>query len=577
MLTIAPLVEIELGLFDDAAEKFRFAIQRDGKVKSLFAYGLSSCLLSMAKRDLQDNKFGSAFRHLEEALLYCERAEIRSACFHKLVGDIHSIGVALPPRVFVSHSTDSDVDSGDRGEWIRVQVEFVRKAEKAYRAAEELTEGTSPEESDILRACIVSDLASAILAQGQLISFWKGQGVLVELSEARSKFELAATEFRRSLKLNPLYAHAWCGLGCAVASSDPLLAQHAFCRSLELDNLSPESYSNLAFLYTEKEVLDRSTSVSDALTQVADSPMMWINRAIIIRKQLSTDMRDAESLIKNTEMAAAAYRAALQISSLPVAVIGLALTCRSSRNVDPSRREESSCLLSEYDDSVGGVDIIARAYLGTSWMEEGARSNTQENNALVERGMKLISSSIDDFSDRHARKADEVSMVSRQIEQFDALLQLKSSSDAPIHRVQEIDQGKSLSVTQRILLEPDRGELWLSLAKEIMLQADTCSSHRHIAHDALRTARKASTILIEKLGNPLLGSDPVDASDVTEALTLQHWLEQGQAADVQSASGSDEETLSLPTQARATVNTQLAFLLNPDNALAREVVCGSLA
>jgi Flp pilus assembly protein TadD len=65
-------------------------------------------------------------------------------------------------------------------------------------------------------------------------------------------FQRSVKEFRRAIDLSPHYAPAWCGLGCAAGSgSDPLLAQHAFCRSLELDSLYPDTYANLGFLYTK--------------------------------------------------------------------------------------------------------------------------------------------------------------------------------------------------------------------------------------------------------------------------------------------------------------------------------------
>jgi len=239
-------VEIELGLFDEAAEKLARAVERESKdihVRAVAAYGLGSCFLAMAKRDCLDGKAGASFTYLRKGVECCMQIGGNFACVHKLVGDIHSFGAMLPPCVFFDRAAKEDITEEESQ--VSAQLAFIERGIDAYRKAEQSVQGCDEEERTVLQSCIVADLASNLLLQGQLLDFAHGMGVSLASPEADELYRRAGAEFQRALRFCPEYAPAWCGLGCAMATHDTLLAQHAFCRSIELDNQFPDPYANL--------------------------------------------------------------------------------------------------------------------------------------------------------------------------------------------------------------------------------------------------------------------------------------------------------------------------------------------
>ncbi len=92
--------ELELGLFDDAVDKFTRALENaDKQMNSMAAYGQGLARLSMARRDLLDGKAGAAFVHVEKAIQGCNNLELKAGCIQKLLGDLYSFGASLPPDV----------------------------------------------------------------------------------------------------------------------------------------------------------------------------------------------------------------------------------------------------------------------------------------------------------------------------------------------------------------------------------------------------------------------------------------------------------------------------------------------
>ena len=642
---------MELGLFDEASEKLSRAVASDdSQVKTVSAYGLGACLLSMAKRDCQDGKAGAAYRHLINGVENCKQigGGGQFACVQKLVGDIHSFGAMLPPDVFLDPASDSDTSQEERK--VRAQLAFVDAGVDPYRSAEQSVQGSDEEERTVLQACIVADLGSNLLLQGQLLSFAQGKGLGLSSPEAEELYKRAGTEFQRALQLCPEYAPAWCGLGCAVATSDPLLAQHAFCRSIELDNLFPDPYANLSFLYTESGLLDRSGSVSDALTQVADTPMMWINRALMLERQAAgvvgvagvagTGERTILS-VENLRQAADAYRAALQVSALPIAKKGLAMACRAGPSAEggdgsgeDDRRslEESDCLLSEYLNATGKVDIPSRIYSGISRMEGGAALPTQQSDNVVSEGRSQVMDALNAL--QGLQREDYEGRI--DLEPFRSCVAL-AATDATTASEGDATTAAAptANLARQVLYEPDRGDLWLSLAKELVRQQpnsdqedeDPTQHNPTALNDAALAARKARKILLDRLkGSVALrgrkgaaaaaaaaaapastgGADDavVRAADVSDALSLQYWLEtmtmaapsssgvdDGNQKNVDRTAKHDDDEeeeggkKQLPEPAatgsrggscRRASDVQRALILCPNNGLARAIAsCGS--
>lgn len=211
-------VELELALFEEAAEKFSeiLAHKESGEFESIAAYGQGVALLSLAEGDLRDGKAGSAFAQVTKAIDGCLQLSGEFSCVSKLLGDLYSFGALIPSALFGEDKTHEDS--------IKKQLEFVSHGESAYRSALASVEASLQSDQSIAtQATYRCDIASNILLQAKLVASTEVEG---SDSGSRSLFEKATSEFENSLNLNPINAIAWCGYGCAV--EDPLLAQRKY-------------------------------------------------------------------------------------------------------------------------------------------------------------------------------------------------------------------------------------------------------------------------------------------------------------------------------------------------------------
>jgi tetratricopeptide (TPR) repeat protein len=621
---------MELGLFDEASEKLTRAMKvaGDPAVSSLSANCLGICLLSMARRDSRDGKAGAAFSHLQRGIESCRQLGRHLGCVQKLLGDLYSFGALLPPEIF-AEDTVSDPDErtvAQEERMVRQQLAFVAEGKTAYKAAEDSIQGSSDEELLVLRASAACDVGSNLLLQAQIVSFWHNRGIdEVAPPEAEQLLEQAEHEFRRSIEICPAYAPAWCGLGCAVHKFDPILAQHAFCRSVQLDPLLPDPYANLGFLYTRCGAVQASASVSMALTQVADTPMMWINRALLLERQEEEDQQESagsppsaptDGSLHRFEQAADAYRAALQVAPLPSAKLGLALTCRrrlqpptaaapaarspASLDDDPVSRTESHCLLREYLDATGRLDVASRVFGGVAACEGGAVSSPRVSDALLARGRGDVLAGLERLEGFAAEEDEDRRDGDLDLESVRALLSsLPPAPDAACNEASQSPRrastGTSLLVgpgaavdraKRRICLEPDRGDLWLALAKELVRSVpedrgasggggDECAGAAAAAtllRSARAAARKSCELLDGQSRDPALRrrdrrpprrrGPPPPAREVSDSLALRGWLD-----SLPGAAGAAPAA-----KAAAMADAQRALLLCPDNPVAREVL-----
>jgi hypothetical protein len=331
---------------------------------------------------------------------------------------------------------------------------------------------------------------------------------------------------------------------------------------MELDHLFPEPYANLSFLYTRNGALDRSASVSDALTQVADTPMMWINRALILERQ-----QDESTIADHgLEQAADAYRAALQVAPIPAAKNGLAMTCRRQNLTDSTADTnkdracvESNCLLSEYLDATGRLDVPSRVFGGVSNLECGAVQFGPQSQRLMELGQQQIAEGLNCLDAAGYRKGELDTECVRSV-----LLSLGSHVDSTATPT-TMD---ATNLKQQLLFEPNRGDLWLALAKELVRLGGKDVSAQEAATCAVH---KASSLLMSQASEPFLRSDKnlnIPARDASEALSLRYWLDS--ISDHQPQIDDDEVTAA--RHPLSTVDLQRALLLCPNNALAREAI-----
>jgi tetratricopeptide (TPR) repeat protein len=559
-------VELELGLFDEAADKFSRAIKIGDKNLIRWAtYGEGVALLAMAQRDNSEGKAGSAFSLASKAIKSCESLEEKtSAAIQKLLGDLYTFGAALPDDVFGSENVTT------RNELQDVQLAFIANGETAYAGAEQAVEGLTTEDSIIQRASFVTDFGVNRLLQAQMVAFFQSRGLQERVRSPKviEMFERAANEFRRAIELYPLYAPAWCGLGCSVAGDAPLLAQHAFCRSIELDQQFPDPYSNLSFLYTENNSFFPSASVSDALTQIADTPMMWINRALILEREAVKTTDDVVSVPK-LRQAADAYRAALQVGKHPSAMLGLAMTFRETDDnfgqAADAAALESFGYTSEYIGGNSSADLTGSIANGLLLMELGVKEAGPHSSTWIGEGQHIVREGLNDI--REIMKVSENGVVSNL--DLDLVEKLSDppalcDTDGDEHKTEHPDW-KELSLARKIVHEPQRGDLWLALAKELAL-----TSNAPVA-STLAAARRALSILTQQLekSDTRTGSRiVVGARDLSESLALTHWLENSDSV-AEDESGSKEF---IPN-----VDLQRSLLICPNNRLAREAMKETLA
>ncbi|KAL7581593.1 hypothetical protein ACA910_022150 [Epithemia clementina (nom. ined.)] len=506
-------IEMELGLLREAAERFSLALDapsdvsgvvshedRDRAVKLTATLGLGVALLLIAQVEANDGKAGAALECLQLAIERCNEMDSSSSCsvsVQKLRGDLHSFGAALPLRAF---SSDDSIGKSS----FKAQVDFISLGEDAYRKAEEAAIRSGLQ---VLQASLISDCAINVLLRAQLLSEAQdGDAAFLD-----AEFERAAELFRRALAIDGTYAQAWSGLGCAtLRNRNPLMAQHALCRSIQLDPLAPDPYANLGFLYTAWSAAEASRGVSETLTQVADTPMMWINRAFLLEKEaVQQDMAEGK-LLDQLDKIADAYRASLQVTSEPSALIGYAANGLLSIETCEKRRGHFS-----------GWDI-------KNYGDEYSTSV-----AVNATGIKIL---------QHVR----------------------SCRSTPLKLNSGVPEGLlgTTHASQGILLQPQRAELWLRLSKEIFAKIATTETRARESANAAAT--KAVLILKHQLEEPshltrqeqVVDDEYVNADVFTESLIMRCYTDP--SPPVEDCNG-----VSPPKE------LQQAMLVSPWNKLAR--------
>jgi tetratricopeptide (TPR) repeat protein len=552
-------VELELGLFDEAAEKFTRVLERDDKsVHAIAAYGQGVALLSIAQRLAQDGKAGAAFAHVQVAIDSCLSLTMDYLCTRKLLGDLYSFGASLPPDVFSGEGPVS---------MIHAQLDFTSKGEDAYRSAVNLQVARDEEELKLLRASIMCDIGANILLQAQLLSLVNSVDFTScaehGAPEVTECYDRSMKEFQAAIASSPLYAPAWCGLGCAVAASDPLLAQHAFCRCIELDKMFHDAYANIGFFYTAWSQFPASESVMDSLTQVSDSPMMWINRAFMLERGAADALEnDRSQSEKNICRAADAYRAALQVMKHPIAMLGLALTCRMNevpRNMSGRlSRKESYSHMVEYIGSTGSKNQAASILGGVMTLEEAKCTEADWNSSLNAKGQAIIEKGLGSEG------------VSDGLD-FDVILDCLAADQEEGKEETSTPQPFEMSLARQIVHEPNRADLWLAMAKELL--ASTNPSTPSLASAEI-AADRASSMLLQQLTHPPRagGSGPfaVEAPIISEALALGYWIRE--IVDDKQKEEADEKEEQEASKSRSRFDLQRSLIMCPNNPLAREAL-----
>jgi hypothetical protein len=577
------LVEVELGLFDDAIDKFSVVVSRKDSLAPLAAHGQATALLSVAKRDAQDGKGGSAYSQLCRGIKLLQSDEKDSGAQFwsalKLVGDLYSFAAFLPPDVFGDMISSEMADSKfGRNQVVRSKLAFVSLGEEAYNTAETRVTGEIENERSLARATILCDLGVNLLLRAQILADlhgqtegrdWSIEDVFRESEEVREYFKRSAEAFKRSVNAAPTFGPAWCGLGCALCVQDPLMAQHAFSTSLRVNKLFPESWSNLGFLYAGEE-RKASTEMLDSLTQAADSPMMWIGRALMLESETYEETDDARAGAAASR-AADSYRAALQVLKHPNALLGLSLTCRVGSDSSVSfekARVEGHGFMKEYIGSTQSIDSPVSLIDAVMCIEDGIiRSALIEGSSsrrLIEDALRVI---------KIRRKQIENCGAGIDCTFFSELENQLSEVSTEEEGDDVGSDGPSDALARQIVNDPEDSCAWLHLAKSLANDSivDSKTRRRKQAQEANQNATlaadKAASLLLDQVSQHRLSKESshnfqvVAAHDVSDALSLACWL---RMVDGDGWTGEDE--------AVHKANLQRAFLFCPDNAFARNAV-----
>ena len=547
-LILCAQVEHELGLLDEALKKFATVIDRgESTTQSVALYGQATVLFSIAERELLDGKAGAALHCIRRALVNCDKSSMVSGCQFKLLGDLYSFGASLPPDVF----RDNKSQNQDPDLYFQNQLDFVSKGEYAFRSSLDtrIAFPASDVKDTAIKSSILCDIASNILLQAQLLSSRWGNG-----EKTVNEYRRAAEAFRQSIENNPIHASSWCGLGCSVFKIDPLLAQHAFCRCIQIEKMFPDAYANVGFLYTSKLAFEVSKSTMEALTHIADTPSMWMNRAFILKGEAEMSLASdngfkAEDFIRQS---ADAFRASLQLVRHPESQLGLSLTGRVLHSKDSKNSAPFPILFTQKRKDCYS---FMNEYMGATLQKFGTASIFQDVMSL--ESSEIVRSNMN-WKNENSTVGGELTNIDHVSEDFEVLLcdpsirKIGVSTESLLRGIERKDSlfigfRNERDLQRQIWCEPYRGDLWLLLAKLF------------IKKESIESARIASSRAAKMLSRKLFASSKtndkalafVDARIVSEAISLQVSLDAIQTTSV------------------AQHGIQRALMMDPTNVIAR--------
>jgi len=575
-------VELELGLFDEAGSKFSEVLHQSTSYNA--AFGLASSMLSLARRDIEFGKAGNALNRLEiginSLLTHVVEQDSRGTltstfvCPLKLLGDLYSFGASLSSSVFINEVNDST------SKGVELKLDFVSKGEKAYNSyllmVQTLSTTNDRTDSKEFISYASYDLGINILFQARILceSLNEGSGgnktkmrdIPLINENIKSLLEKSKGCFMKAIDSNELASNAWNGLGCVLCSMDPLLAQHSFSRALQLDRSSQDAWGNIALLYREYGILDESESAIDALTQITDTPVMWIGRGMLLEK--SAIVEDPNNMEDFFCRAADAYRASLQVSRHPSALLGLSLTSRrlqksintNSVVANDITRKESCANMIMYLDSLGGNCSLAKAIMGIMNLEEGEVLWQCGNDKGAFEMFQLGAEQILEAGNQFKFEETSFSLVQAEI--------VSSTKSSYFEVKQPVAQNVKCSAffQKEVFLDPEDGEMWLLLAKKLAEEYVTLPNADDQTYDlVLSTIRKAKQMLsIEATKGITLcsSSNTITSSMLSDAIALFVWLQ-----DMKHQTGAS--TANESVMCSSIIDIQKALLLDPENRFVR--------
>lgn len=509
-----------MGLLDNAVSKFKQVLETSSNSNSRYSasYGFASCQLLAANQHIEEGKFGAALQNLRYGIeslscLLIDDSHVKANCVLKLLGDLYSHGYKVPSSTFDVAMAGKEEE---KKEFPSTKIEFLIQGEVIYMQLLQKVEA----EVDIIGdtsmlTAALNDVGTIILLQANLkgttIKQANAEDYKEEGEEVKSLLIRSKKIFLRAIQSNELDSFAWLGLGCAMCSLDNVLSQHALCRALQIDKNLVDAWVNLSFIYCDMKKLNASEASIDMLTQIGDTPLMWIARGLLIEKR-SKEASDVR------QSAADAYRACLQTSRNPTALLGLGLNCRwlgleDSSNCDDYRsrakyisQKESEASMSMYLTSCKVESSIAK-FIHSIITDEHVDDNTThcDNKTL-----------------------DEVLIASDSMNS-------QSSDD----RSMTIEQTTIKEAQHMVQRNPDDGRSWLLLAKLLTISFTNLQNPSKQSRELLLDAvERAKYILKAAVTHPVIlqatassssthksmVSSPVKATQLSDAYALSYWI-----------------------------------------------------
>jgi len=609
-------VELELGLLDEAAEKFEKVLDNENLLTRYnAAYGLGLCMLVFARMATGAGKHGDALSYVKRGInallvLTNETTDINFNCAWKLVGDLYSFCFVIPFSVFAQQGTLGEKE----------KYEFISEGENAYtriieNIANETDENKLVELLSIRTTALVDNAINFLLRariQSEILHDGSGIERLTSMDDIAKNEEMqvlltsSVRYFLEAIELDPFSPISWSGVGCALVFRDPMLAQHAFSRALQLDKGTEDAWANMSLLYFDRDQAAKSEETVDSLTQVADSAIMWIARGLLIEKQSQKSSENTDTIISR---AADAYRASLQISHHQGGLLGLSLTSRRlgvnnsginneyEREAEKVGSKESYANLEMFLHSGAKRNLGALALYGIMTFEKGLSLHDQENccqdhaKQLLAYGKEMLAETqtkidklplprplpIEEGQSTVIRNSSlELKKTFKSFGMKDMKGSLETCSDAveKIFHSDQCDRGTDSSESRTInnarrdvIIDPGNALLWLAFSKALLSALTPDSSKA--SYQAVRAAiNKTKEIMVSNTTEaPLLhppskgfvnvhrsiSAAPISSEKLSEAFALSHWV----------------QDITVDEKKEDSFDLQRSLMLDPMNLMAR--------
>lgn len=621
-----------MGLHNDASKRCfdAMSLSSNSQIQRLASYINGQALLAVARQNLGEGKYGACLAHIKKGARLV-LAESYSEL--KLLGDLYSLCEALPSYVFLERNDDTE--SKDYGISVEVHQKLALLAQgaRSYSKALELAKRTDTEEEETsyLTSVAATDLGCNLLARARVVALALGDGsgdstpasmadIKVQYAQLQSIINESINAFICAIDSSPDEAAAWCGIGCALVSIDPLKTQHAFSRALELDRGSAEAWSNMALMFSHYNSRDKGSEILDALSQAGDTPLMWICRGLLFESASDVWIGNVSSREVNLAKAADAYRAALQICNHPSAILGLALTCRRndlralsagdaiySTNVEDAAMNECRLNMSIHQCIAGEGNHISSCVNSFLQLEKSINQISSRKAKTVQDVLASVHVFLKQLKDRTVKIASvnksecssDVVQCELSCASMPTLKSVKQSGNVPSDIIDKaiakvsvvVKENLSASSEQMhqslgdlknvVYCNPDSGEKWLTLAKALTKEVCLDESRRtQKLASAKAAALRALSILHENVVHSSMispaarvvadgvfldrseirvASCVASAEIVSEALSMVAWLD-----DLEKIHANEKQcNILVPS-----FYMQDAYLLDPQNSIA---------